>query len=41
METSWRERPRYRIDEFFARGTITLILSLVVAEPMKVRRRDD
>jgi voltage-gated potassium channel Kch len=28
METSWRDRLRYRIDEFFGRGTIALILGL-------------
>jgi voltage-gated potassium channel Kch len=28
VETSWRDRLRYRIDEFFARGTIALILGL-------------
>ena len=28
METSWRDRLRYRIDEFFRRGTIALILGL-------------
>ena len=28
METTWRDRLRYRIDEFFGRGTIALILGL-------------
>ena len=28
METTWRDRLRYAIDEFFARGTIALILGL-------------
>lgn len=28
METSWRDRFRYRVDEFFARGTIALIVGL-------------
>lgn len=28
METSWRDRFRYRVDEFFARGTVALILGL-------------
>ncbi len=28
METTWRDRLRYRVDEFFARGTIALILGL-------------
>ena len=28
METSWRDRLRYRVDEFFGRGTIALILGL-------------
>jgi voltage-gated potassium channel Kch len=28
VETTWRDRLRYRIDEFFARGTIALILGL-------------
>jgi voltage-gated potassium channel Kch len=28
VETSWRDRLRYAIDEFFARGTIALILGL-------------
>jgi hypothetical protein len=28
METSWRDRLRYAVDEFFARGTIALILGL-------------
>lgn len=28
METGWRERLRYRIDEFFSRGTIALIVAL-------------
>ena len=28
MDTTWRDRLRYRIDEFFARGTIALILGL-------------
>jgi len=28
METSWRDRLRYRVDEFFARGTAALILGL-------------
>ena len=28
MESSWRDRLRYRIDEFFARGTAALILGL-------------
>lgn len=30
METGWRERLRYRIDEFFARGTVALILALFI-----------
>ena len=30
METTWRDRLRYRIDEFFGRGTIALILGLAV-----------
>ena len=28
METTWRDRLRYAVDEFFARGTIALILGL-------------
>ncbi|MBI2782317.1 MAG: potassium transporter TrkA [Chloroflexi bacterium] len=28
VATSWRDRLRYRVDEFFARGTIALILGL-------------
>ena len=28
METTWRDRLRYRVDEFFGRGTIALILGL-------------
>lgn len=28
METSWRDRLRYAVDEFFGRGTIALILGL-------------
>jgi ion channel POLLUX/CASTOR len=28
LETTWRDRLRYRIDEFFGRGTIALILGL-------------
>jgi hypothetical protein len=28
VETTWRDRLRYRIDEFFGRGTIALILGL-------------
>jgi voltage-gated potassium channel Kch len=28
MDTSWRDRLRYAVDEFFARGTIALILGL-------------
>ena len=28
METTWRDRLRYRIDEFFGRGTIALIVGL-------------
>lgn len=28
METGWRDRLRYRVDEFFARGTIALIAGL-------------
>ena len=28
METTWRDRLRYRIDEFFGRGTVALILGL-------------
>jgi ion channel POLLUX/CASTOR len=28
MQTSWRDRLRYRVDEFFGRGTIALILGL-------------
>jgi voltage-gated potassium channel Kch len=30
VETTWRDRLRYRIDEFFGRGTIALILGLAV-----------
>ena len=28
VETGWRERLRYRIDEFFSRGTVALIVAL-------------
>jgi voltage-gated potassium channel Kch len=28
LETTWRDRLRYRVDEFFGRGTIALILGL-------------
>jgi hypothetical protein len=28
MNTTWRDRLRYAVDEFFARGTIALILGL-------------
>lgn len=28
MDTTWRDRLRYRVDEFFGRGTIALILGL-------------
>jgi ion channel POLLUX/CASTOR len=30
VETTWRDRLRYRLDEFFGRGTIALILGLAV-----------
>lgn len=30
METGWRDRLRYRVDEFFARGTIALIVALFI-----------
>jgi voltage-gated potassium channel Kch len=36
VETSWRDRMRYRIDEFFARGTIALILGLAVVSALLV-----
>lgn len=30
VETGWRDRLRYRVDEFFARGTIALIVALFI-----------
>lgn len=30
METTWRDRLRYRVDEFFARGTVALIAGLFI-----------
>jgi voltage-gated potassium channel Kch len=36
METSWRDRLRYRVDEFFGRGTIALILGLFVVSALLI-----
>jgi voltage-gated potassium channel Kch len=36
MTTTWRDRLRYRIDEFFARGTIALILGLFAVSTLIV-----
>lgn len=36
METSWRDRLRYAVDEFFARGTIALILGLFAVSTLIV-----
>jgi len=36
MDTSWRDRLRYRVDEFFARGTIALILGLFAVSTLIV-----
>jgi voltage-gated potassium channel Kch len=35
-EATWRERLRYRIDEFFGRGTIALILGLFVVSALLI-----
>jgi voltage-gated potassium channel Kch len=34
--TSWRDRARYRVDEFFARGTIALILGLFLVSALLI-----
>ena len=36
METSWRDRLRYAIDEFFGRGTIALILGLFIVSALLI-----
>ena len=36
METTWRDRLRYRVDEFFGRGTIALILGLFVVSALLI-----
>lgn len=36
MDTSWRDRARYRVDEFFARGTIALILGLFLVSALLI-----
>jgi len=36
METTWRDRLRYAVDEFFARGTIALILGLFAVSTLIV-----
>ena len=36
VDTSWRDRLRYRVDEFFGRGTIALILGLFVVSALLI-----
>jgi voltage-gated potassium channel Kch len=36
VATSWRDRARYRVDEFFARGTIALILGLFLVSALLI-----
>ena len=36
METGWRDRLRYRIDEFFARGTVALIVALFIGSAVLI-----
>src|SRR4029077_14923876 len=33
-QATWRDRARYRIDEFFGRGTIALILGLFIVSAL-------
>jgi ion channel POLLUX/CASTOR len=36
VETGWRDRLRYRIDEFFARGTVALIVALFIGSAVLI-----
>ena len=36
VDTSWRDRLRYRVDEFFARGTVALILGLFLVSALLI-----